>query len=63
MVRTKTLRRTIWTRWELRLQHLVVNRLLNGEVMLTHLKNGTGFFLTPTEARRLSQKLSGDYRD
>lgn len=48
--------------WELQCREVVVRRLNNGQLMITQHVTASPT-LDAREARRLFQKLSGDYRD
>jgi hypothetical protein len=52
-----------WKEWKLTVTDGVVARLSTGEVYVAKHSKIVAVILTPSEARRLFQKLSGDYRD
>ena len=53
----------VWKKWTLTLQHVIIDRIQNGDVMFTYRGTSRGMVLAPREAYRLFQKLQGDYRD
>ena len=54
----------VWKEWTVRFKECEVSRDADGIVTIeSSVSDGCPSCLTPTEARRLFQKLSGDYKD
>lgn len=51
----------VWKEWTLKFKQCAISRDETGEV--SAMGRETAWQLTPAEARRLFQKLSGDYKD
>ena len=57
------MRRKIWKGWHLTVREGLVERVADGQLNCMRPSWQTVFKLSPSEARRLFQKLSGDYKD
>lgn len=53
----------VWKEWTLMVRDGVVSRVNTGHVYIARRSKIWCVVLTPPEARRLFQKLSGDFRD
>lgn len=53
----------VWRTWRLKVREGQIERGADGQVQYLRPSWQTVFKLSPTEARRLFRKLSGDYRD
>ena len=56
-------KRKVWKEWKLTVADGVVSRINTGHIYVARRAKTVAVILAPTEARRLFQKLSGDYRD